>query len=229
MGRVKRWLQKLYAIYIKRDEKAIAYYRYMDEGGEALRLDYPLRENSVVIDVGGYIGDFASDITGKSGCKIDVFEPVAEYAEKIRERFSSNENVQVIQAGLGASDKDEVIRIEGLGSSVFGDSAGDGSKEKIKIVSAVDYIESKAYPVIDLMKINIEGGEFELLNALLEHPDLIRKIRYFQIQFHDFVPDARNMRDELRKRLSETHQLMWDYPFIWESWKLSENEKGVAV
>ncbi len=222
MGRVKRRLRKLYAVYIKRDEKAMAYYRYTDEGGEALRLDYPLGGNSIVIDVGGYIGDFAADITGKFGCKIDVFEPVAEYAEKIRERFLSNEKVQVIQTGLGASDRDEVISIEGLGSSVFGDGTEDSSKEQIKIVSAVNYIESKAYSAIDLMKINIEGGEFELLYSLLEHPDLIQRIRYFQIQFHDFVPDAQNMRDDLRKRLSETHQLMWEFPFIWESWEIKK-------
>ncbi len=209
-------------MHIKRDEKAIAYYNYIDGGGEALRLDYPLRENSIVIDAGGYIGDFAAEITHKFNCKIDVFEPVLEYAEKISERFISNSNIQVIQAGLGAIDKEELIGIEGLGSSVFGDNAGESAKEKIRIVSAVDYIESKAYPVIDLMKINIEGGEFELLNSLLEHPDLMERIKYFQIQFHDFVPDAQKRRIELQQKLCKTHKQMWNFTFIWESWERIE-------
>ena len=64
-----------------------------------------------------------------------------------------------------------------------------------------------------------EGGEFELLNALLDRPDLIKKIKYFQIQFHDFVPDALKMRAEIQRRLSETHKVMWNFPFIWESWE----------
>jgi len=70
------------------------------------------------------------------------------------------------------------------------------------------------------MKINIEGGEYELLLALLDSPALIQGIRYFQVQFHDFVPDAQAQREHIRQRLSATHELMWDYPFIWESWRL---------
>lgn len=130
--------------------------------------------------------------------------------------------MHVIQAGLGASDREEMIHIEGLDSSVFGDKAGEGSGERVRIVSAVDYIRGQGYSTIDLMKINIEGGEYELLHALLDDPDMIKGIRYLQIQFHDFIPDAKEMRAEIRRRLSETHELMWDFPFIWESWQRVE-------
>jgi len=220
MRGLKRWLQKLYAVHVRHDQKAIAYYKYIEEGGELLRLDYPLEKNSIIIDAGGYIGDFADEITQKFDCKVDVFEPVASYAEKIRERFASNSKVHVIQAGLGGAEKEALITVEGLGSSVFDESADDESKEKIKIISTVDYIQSKEYQTIDLMKINIEGGEYELLDSLLDHPDLIRRIKYFQIQFHDFIPDAQNRRTEIQKKLSKTHKQMWNYPFIWESWEI---------
>ena len=70
------------------------------------------------------------------------------------------------------------------------------------------------------MKINIEGGEYELLASLLAQPEIVKKIHYFQIQFHDFVPDAQAMKSDIRRKLSETHKLMWDFPFIWESWEL---------
>lgn len=222
MGKAKQWLTKMYIIYVRRDANGIAYYDFLEKGGKKLRLDYPLGKNSIVIDVGGYVGDFAADIIQKFNCKIDVFEPVVEYAEKIRELFVSNSNVQVIEAGLGAIDKEELISIEGLGSSVFGNSARECFREKIRIISAVDYIESQAYPIIDLMKINIEGGEYELLNSLLNQPSLIKKIRYFQIQFHDFVPDAQERRADIHQKLSETHELMWDFPFIWESWEIKQ-------
>ena len=220
MASLKKWLQKIYSVYVRRDEKTAAYYDYIEGGGEALRLDYPLTNSAIIIDVGGYVGDFAADMTAKFNCRIDVFEPVAQYAEKIRQRFLSNSNVQVIQAGLGATERGEVINIEGLGSSVFDESGGGESKEEIQIISAVEYIHSKAYSTIDLIKINIEGGEYELLNSLLEQPDLIKNIRYFQVQFHDFVPDAREKRAKIQQKLSETHKLMWDFPYIWESWEL---------
>ena len=96
-----------------------------------------------------------------------MFEPVERYAAKIRNRFSSNSKVKVIQAGLGASEKDEYINITGLGSSVFDGGDGGGVKEKISIISAVDYIQLKGYSVISLIKINIEGGEYELLQSIL--------------------------------------------------------------
>jgi FkbM family methyltransferase len=218
MSGIKRWLKKLYA-YVRCDRKAIAYQMYIDAGGESLRLDYPLEEDSIVIDAGGYVGDFAADVTKKFDCRVDIFEPVTEYAKKIRGRFSFNNKVRVIQAGLGAEEKEEFINIEGLGSSVFGDHIEEAPKEKVKIVSAVDYIESNGYLTIDLMKINIEGGEYELLFSLIEHPELINNIKYFQIQFHDFVPDSQDMRTQVHKQLSKTHKLMWNYPFIWESWE----------
>ena len=47
---------------------------------------------------------------------------------------------------------------------------------------ASDYIKGK----IDLLKINIEGGEYEVLENLIEN-DLIKNIDNIQIQFHDFV------------------------------------------
>ena len=226
MGRIKRRLRKLYAVYIKRDRKQISYFKYIENGGELLRLDYPLNEDAIIIDAGGYIGDFVADMTQKFDCRVDVFEPVKRYAEKIRERFFFNDKVHVMQVGLGGSGKEALITVEGLGSSVFGDGKGEAIRERIKIISTVDYIKSKDYQTVDLIKINIEGGEYEFLTSLLEHPELTNRIKYFQIQFHDFVPDAQKMRNEIQKRLSKTHKLMWDFPFIWESWKLAEDQSG---
>jgi len=220
MKGVRQKLLKFYVIYIKKDKKRTAYYNFIDKGGELLRSDYPLKKDSLIIDVGGYIGDFAFEMTQKFDCKIDVFEPAEQYAKKIRSRFASNNKVKVIQAGLGSTERSEIISIAGLGSSIFeGDFKGETSKEKIRIMSIIDYIQAEGYSKIDLLKINIEGGEFELLNALLDRPDLIKKIKYFQIQFHDFVPDALKMRAEIQRRLSETHKVMWNFPFIWESWE----------
>jgi hypothetical protein len=39
-------------------------------------LEYDLNADSVCIDIGGYEGQWASDIFGRYGCTIHVFEPV---------------------------------------------------------------------------------------------------------------------------------------------------------
>lgn len=54
------------------------------KGDLTLRLDYEfLNPKSVVFDLGGYEGQWASDIFGKYGSKVFVFEPMLEYAKFI--------------------------------------------------------------------------------------------------------------------------------------------------
>jgi hypothetical protein len=69
------------------------------------------------------------------------------------------------------------------------------------------------------MKINIEGAEFPLLERMIEC-NLLRKVDCFLIQFHEWHPGAYKRRRKIRKALSESHRLVWDYHFIWEKWVL---------
>ena len=72
---------------------------------------------------------------------------------------------------------------------------------------------------IDLIKINIEGGEYELLPAILKS-GFIDRIKYIQVQFHNFITGADNKREQIRHELEKTHSEMWNYDFVWESWEL---------
>ena len=66
---------------------------------------------------------------------------------------------------------------------------------------------------IDLMKINIEGGEYDLLFCLIEK-DLISRINNLQIQFHSFVPNAKNNREKIINLLKKTHKKTKHYKHI---------------
>jgi hypothetical protein len=55
------------------------------------------------------------------------------------------------------------------------------------------------------------------------------KCRDIQVQFHDFVPDAEIRRDEIRRALSATHHLTYDYPFVWENWRINRRPDGSGV
>ena len=72
---------------------------------------------------------------------------------------------------------------------------------------------------IDLLKINIEGGEYPLLEKLVESKT-IQNIQNIQIQFHDFIPDYKKRYDLIAKELQKTHYKTYDYPFIWENWMM---------
>lgn len=213
-------LRKTYAKFVKRDKKAVSCYEYIEAGGEKLRVQYPLEQDSVVLDVGGYLGDFAEELIARYNCSVDIFEPVKRYYDVISKKFKNNKKVFAFNYGLGATDTVEYISIDGLASSVYETKNTSSKREKIHIRSIIDYLEEKKYQKIDLLKINIEGGEYPLLLALTKRPDLMKNIRFIQIQFHDFIDNADQMRSQIQEQLSATHIQMWDFPFIWESWEL---------
>jgi len=73
----------------------------LDGGDERFRFDYELDEKAVVLDLGGYDGQWASDIYGRYGCNVYVFKPVQAYAEKIKSRFARNIKIKVLPYALG--------------------------------------------------------------------------------------------------------------------------------
>jgi len=81
--------------YISEQEKKVLPW-FRDQGDKNLRLNYDLDENSMVFDLGGYEGQWASDIFSMYCCSIHVFEPVEEFADKIIKRFSKNKKIIVL-------------------------------------------------------------------------------------------------------------------------------------
>lgn len=189
------------------------------DGDHTYRLDYPLGPDDLVMDVGGYRGQFASDIHGRFGCHVHIYEPLPAFADAIEERFRHNPKVTCHAYGLGEATREERIHIAGDATSVI---AASDSTETISIRSAAEEIEEvTAVAPVALLKLNIEGLEFEVLDALVD-AGAISGIRFLQIQFHDFVPDAEARRSQLHAQLARTHRLQWDFPFVWESWERSD-------
>jgi len=187
------------------------------EGDRTLRLQYDLTAESWVLDLGGYQGQWASDIFAVSGCRVDVFEPVKSFAEQMKNRFAKNPRIRVFGFGLGASDRKETITINGAASSCV--RSGSGAKsEEIEIKSILSFLKKEGSREVALMKVNIEGGEYELLEALL-NDGAISRVRDLQVQFHDFVSGAEERRAALHIRLQATHRLTYEFPFIWENWR----------
>jgi FkbM family methyltransferase len=183
-------------------------------GDQTLRLDYPLTPTDRVIDVGGYLGDFAHDILARHPAHIDIFEPVQSFITHLQKRFPHNPRITIHPFGLAGSTREEKIAIASERSSIHIDTKS--TTETIQLVAAQNILE-QIEGDIALLKINIEGCEYELLEHLLDQ-GLIRRIKNLQIQFHNFVENAPARRRQIRSRLSHTHTEQWNYPFIWESW-----------
>lgn len=189
--------------------------RYLEEEKQqALRLRYDLGPQSLVVDVGGYEGQWASDIYGMYRCRVEVFEPIPEFAERIRQRFKQNPDIRVHEAGLGPRSEDVAFSLQADGTSQF--RAGGGTC-MVRMKSIEDAF--KDYPQdIDLMKINIEGGEYDLLESMIAH-GLVKRVKNLQIQFHDHMPKAKERMEAIQNELAKTHKTTYQFPFVWENWQ----------
>jgi FkbM family methyltransferase len=216
---IKAKITRFYKVNIKKDIYSTNIYKWQDiQGDNTLRLDYPLDENSLVFDVGGYRGDFSAKIHCRYNCKTIVFEPVKEYHKKIQDRFKYNEKIKVFNIGLAGRSCDAEITVDKASSSLFRKFRINNPSEVAHLISINDFLKNNKILQIDLIKINIEGSEYDLLDSIIDN-QIIKKIEYLQIQYHLFVPNAQERRSKITHELQKTHELMWDYPFVWESWK----------
>jgi FkbM family methyltransferase len=187
---------------------------YKDDGDNALTVNYPLTEDSVVFDVGGYQGDWSARIAKKYNLFIHIFEPVKSFYEIAKNRFENNPKIGVFNFGLGARDEEVKISLEGYGSHVCSLS------DNFETVLMCDVAQIITHSV-DLISINIEGGEYDLLSRMLK-TGVVEQCRNIQVQFHNTYPDCEKRRQDIRKELSKTHQEIYNYPFVWESWRRND-------
>lgn len=184
-------------------------------GDLTLRVNYQLNENSIVFDLGGYVGDWTNRIWEKYKCNIFVFEPIPYLAEQMKNKFLGNEKIKVFNFGLSNVTKTLNINYSEDGSS-FHLNNGKGVIE-CEVKSICDFVLENKIEKIDLIKINTEGDEFETLKSILDN-DMIEIFTDIQVQFHNFMPEAEKLRNDLQDRLSKTHRLSYNFDFVWENW-----------
>jgi FkbM family methyltransferase len=187
------------------------------KGDQTLRLDYDLNSDSIVFDVGGYKGEFAAEILCKYNANIYIFEPIKDFFLIIKNKFSNNEKVKPFNFGLAGKEQELEISLSDNSSSVY---LNGENRETIQLKSIVDFIKTNNIKQIDLIKINIEGGEYELLESLIDN-GCISIFKNMQIQFHDFLfENAKERMNKIQENLSKTHELTYQYEFVWENWKI---------
>ncbi len=192
--------------------------KFFSDKAESKRYDYPsLDKDSKVMDIGAFEGDFAKGIIKKYGCWVHSYEPVPAFYENIA---SSRHSDKHIVHNFGLSGKAEVKQIS-LNSDA---SSANISINKQHVDCKFEDIlcELDKFDSVDLIKINIEGDEFPLLERLIESEENLKKVKNIQVQFHDFIDNCEERRKYIVKKLSKTHEQTWCYYFVWENWCLKK-------
>lgn len=214
-NKIKFYAINTYLLYIVNDEHTRNVNKwYKDTKIVDIRFLLNLDSNSVVVDLGGYHGEWAHEIYIRYQPILYIYEPVPHFYEIIKLKFNHCNNVFVMNYGLSDKSADAMISLNADGSSLYNIN---NKCIPIKLVDIIQELDSRNINSIELIKINIEGAEYDLLDKIIEC-DKIHMFNNLQIQFHDFIENAQARRDKIRKKLSITHELIYDYPFVWEGW-----------
>lgn len=217
----RRLIEKIafiFGLYVLRTPFLVNVKKWFNDAGDStLRLDYNLDKTSIVFDVGGYLGGYAEAIYQKFGCRVYLFEPVPHFYDECVKRFSGNPSIVCLNYGLSSKSGWFEMNLNNNESSFKKIKAG-GKTQQAQVRSITEVVAELGIKKIDLIKINIEGGEFDLLPEIIDS-GLIKKIRYVQVQFHNFIERSVENRQSIRDSLGRTHSEMWNYEFVWESWE----------
>ena len=143
--------------------------------------------STVAYDIGAHLGLFAlgmAKCVGPNGVVL-AFEPDPESASRLRENIVRNGlqgRVQVVEAAVWSHSGDGLIPFRrGSRARSHGGVEADGSRAvlatgeviKVPVVTLDEFIQ-RGHPVPQLMKIDVEGGEYHVLRGA---SDLLRDRR----------------------------------------------------
>ena len=180
-------------------------------GDERLRRNCHVSSGQTVIDVGAYKGDFTAFARERWDATVIAVEPIPAFADALNSRFESDAAITIVSAALGASTGTIDIALAADGSSAW----SQGEVIRVPLLDVADIVGDQQ---VALMKVNAEGAEFDVLERLIASGQ-ITQIRAIQVQFHRFVPEARQRRSSIRRALKRTHRCAMNVPWVWEQWE----------
>ncbi len=214
-------LKQYYAAYILKDPAALIARDYLKKNKS---MDYRHRfifePNPVIFDCGGHNGDWTNRMSRMYkgvNPRIYIFEIVESFIYKLQIRFKNNKNIQVFEFGLGSGNHDVEFYASDIATSIFTENS-HSDREIGKIRDVVEFIKAHSIEKIDLLKMNIEGGEYELLDRLITSGE-IKKCKNIQIQFHNYGEWSIEKRDFLKNELKKTHVCIYDFEWTFEGWQ----------
>lgn len=188
--------------------------------GDWLRYEYDLNENSIVIDLGCYIGEFTKIMKDKFNCYIYSFEPIKLFHDVCVDKFKNNSKIKVYKAGLSNENKKVDFTIGGEASSMFSDE--DRPEIDVDLIKIDDFLEQEKIQKVNVLKMNIEGGEYDLLEYMIKN-NLTEKFENIQVQFHNDVFEGWEEKyNFIINNLTKTHHLTYKFEFKFENWEINK-------
>lgn len=181
---------------------------------EKLNYRIKFKSDGLILDIGSYLGDYTKKVLARNpGMTFWLYELNPEYFNACLIRFKDGQNVTVYQKAVNADGRYFQMQIDGLRSRLeLNISYEVLQTASIGIQEIFDSVSE-----IELLKLNIEGMEYECLDQLVRSESLV-KARHLLIQFHNFEGGSKSKRDVLRSKISKDFNNIYTFDWMWELW-----------
>jgi FkbM family methyltransferase len=136
-----------------------------------------VRAGFTVYDLGGHVGFYtllASTRAGISG-RVVVFEPLPRNIHYLRRHLALNKAVNVTVVEAAVSDRAGTARFAQGEATMMGHLSDEGALE-VKTVALDALIAEHGFPLPQVIKIDIEGGELKALQGAIKTLEIGRPI-----------------------------------------------------
>lgn len=151
-----------------------------------------------VLDVGGHIGSFTAWTAKRlPKARVFVFEMDEQNQAVLEKNIEGLANAKLFKMALGdrtgEASRSPLDRTNTGGSGVFWDRDASGAVVPTK--SIVEFMEENEVSFIDLLKLDCEGSEFRILDALEALPGGLKAhVGTVRAEVHDMLTSERGKR-----------------------------------
>jgi len=146
-----------------------------------------LNDNSLFIDIGSHEGIFSYFFLDKFNCNIEIYEPNKKLYRLLIQNFKNYQKIKLFNLAVSNRDGKNKLYLHKKSnknnhflfdqSSSLEKNKNNIDKKKFQIIKTINIRKIlNKHKFIDVIKIDIEGHEYKILDILLLHINKIGKI-----------------------------------------------------
>jgi FkbM family methyltransferase len=183
---------------------------------EPFRITSELPKNPIIIDGGANIGMASVYYYSKyPTAKIYAIEPYSENIKILKNNLSGIPAAEIYEYALWDESKNISINIEKCSryNSILGHN-GSKTEEKVRAICLEEFLNNNRIPMIDVLKLNVEGAESKALEGLGKR---IADVRIISGEFHPQYLNMDAFKNQLKSngfelmRMEKMGKITWAF------------------